>query len=34
MGKKRKLSTIILLSLIIVSLVVGLQNVGVVKANS
>ena len=34
MGKKRKLSTIILLSLITVSLIAGLQNAGIVKANS
>jgi nitrous oxidase accessory protein len=34
MGKKRRSSTIILLSLIIVSLIVGLQNSGVVRANS
>lgn len=34
MGKKRRLSTVTLLSLIIVSLVAGLQNSGMVKANS
>jgi parallel beta-helix repeat protein len=34
MNKKRRLSTIFLLSLIIISLVVGLHNAGVVKADS